>query len=223
MPSANCYRGLAGTPAAFTLPAPPHRARTRGARPPATRDARTTRPAPQILVLRLPPDTESARQEHQLPPSTCHVRSGPWTTWRVTGPDRTVAPSPWRPTSRQPWAGMIATPPCRANQAAAATGVGWPPRPDARDSENAEPLAQAHLAVAVVTGAVRDVADWALLDPHADTTSRQATMQPPNAAGCNTMPLRRAAAAAGSRIRSLQLPGWTGPERRSAQECAGRQ
>ena len=40
------------------------------------------------------------RQEHQLPLSTCQVRSGPWTTWSVTGPDRTVAPRLWRPGSR---------------------------------------------------------------------------------------------------------------------------
>jgi hypothetical protein len=90
-------------------------------------------------------------QEHQLPLSTCHVQSGPWTTWSTIGPDRTVAPRPWRPTSRQPRAGTPATPPCRANQAAAATGVGWPPRSDTRDSANADPFAQAGPAVAAVT------------------------------------------------------------------------
>jgi hypothetical protein len=79
-------------------------------------------------------------QEHQLPLSTCHVRSGPWTTWRVTGPDRTVTPRPWRPATRQPRAGTPATPPCRANQAAAATGAGWPSRSDTRDNANADPL-----------------------------------------------------------------------------------
>jgi hypothetical protein len=95
-------------------------------------------------------------QGHQLPLSTCHVRSGPWTTWSVTGPDRTVAPRPWRPASRQPRSGTPATPPCRANQAAAATGAGWPPRSDTRDSANADPLAQADLAVAAVTGVAAD-------------------------------------------------------------------
>ena len=93
-----------------------------------------------------------ASQEHQLPLSTCHVRSGPWTAWSVTGPDRTVASRPWRLACRQPRAGIPATPPCRANQAAAATGVGWPPRSDTRDSANADPLAQADLAVAAVVG-----------------------------------------------------------------------
>jgi hypothetical protein len=91
-------------------------------------------------------------QEHQLPLSTCHVRSDPWTTWSTTGPDCTVAPPPWRPASRQPRAGTPTTPPCQANQAAASTGVGWPPRSDTRDSANADPLAQAGLAVAAVTG-----------------------------------------------------------------------
>ena len=33
---------------------------------------------------------------HRLPLSTCHVRSGPWTTWRVTAPDSSVAPLPMR-------------------------------------------------------------------------------------------------------------------------------
>ena len=89
-------------------------------------------------------------QEHQLPLSTCHVRSGPWTAWSVTGPDRTVASRPWRLACRQPRAGTPATLPCRANQAAAATGVGWPPRSDTRDSANADPLAQAGLTVAAV-------------------------------------------------------------------------
>lgn len=70
----------------------------------------------------------------------------------MTGPDRTVASRPWR-LARQPRAGIPATPPCRANQAAAATGVGWPPRSDTRDSANADPLAQADLAVAAVAGA----------------------------------------------------------------------
>jgi hypothetical protein len=84
-------------------------------------------------------------------------------------------------------------PPCRANQAAAATGVGWPPRSDTRDSSNADPLTQADLAVAsvaAVTGVARvawAAADCVLLDPHADAASRQAKMQPPNAAGCNAM------------------------------------
>ena len=91
-------------------------------------------------------------QEHQLPLSTCHVRSGPWTTWSLTGPDWTVAPRPWRPTSSQPRAGTPTTPPCWANQAAAATGVGWPPRSDTSDSANADPFAQAGLVVAAVTG-----------------------------------------------------------------------
>jgi hypothetical protein len=50
-------------------------------------------------------------------------------------------------------AGIPATPPCRANQAAAATGAGWPPVPDTRDSANADPLAQAGLAVAGVAWA----------------------------------------------------------------------
>jgi hypothetical protein len=79
-----------------------------------------------------------ASQGHQLPLSTCHVRSGPWTAWSVTGPDRTVASRPWRLACRQSRAGTPATPPCRANQAAAATGVGWPPRSDTRDSANAD-------------------------------------------------------------------------------------
>jgi len=61
---------------------------------------------------------------HRLPLSTCHVRSGPWMTWRVTAPDSTVAPLPLRLTCRQPSAGIPVRPPCRANQAAAATGVG---------------------------------------------------------------------------------------------------
>ena len=91
-------------------------------------------------------------QEHQLPLPTCHVRSGPWTAWSVTGPDRAVASRPWRLACRQPRAGTPATPPCRANQAAAATGVGWPPRPDTRDSANADPLARAGLAAAGVAG-----------------------------------------------------------------------
>ena len=95
-------------------------------------------------------------QEHQLPLSTCHVRSGPWTTWSVTGPDRTVAPRPWRLASRQPRAGTPATPPWRANQAAAATGAGWPPRSDTRDNANADPLGQAELAGAAVTGTAAD-------------------------------------------------------------------
>src|SRR5690242_16476711 len=99
--------------------------------------------------------TYHASQEHQLPLSTCHVRSGPWTAWSVTGPDRTVASWPWRLSCYQPRAGTPATPPCRANQAAAATGVGWPPRPDTRDSANADPLAQADLAVTAVTGVTR--------------------------------------------------------------------
>src|SRR5207342_1051146 len=89
-------------------------------------------------------------QEHQLPLSTCHVRSGPWTTWSVTGPDRTAAPRPWRLASRQPRAGTPATPPCRANQAAASTGAGWPPRSDTRDNANADPLGQVELAGAAV-------------------------------------------------------------------------
>ena len=94
-------------------------------------------------------------QEHQLPLSTCHVPSGPWTTWSVTGPDRTVAPRPWRPATRQPRAGTPATPPCRANQAAAAIGAGWPPRSDTRDNANADPLGQADLAGSRSPGPLR--------------------------------------------------------------------
>ena len=75
-------------------------------------------------------------------------------------------------------------PPCRANQAAAATGVGWPPRSETRDSAKADPLAQPDLAVAAGTGAA---ADWELPDSHAIAVRRQAKMQPPNAAGHRTM------------------------------------
>ena len=104
-------------------------------------------------AVRIVVSAYDAGQEHQLPLSTCHVRSGPWTAWSVTGPDRTVASRPWRLACRQPRAGTPATPPCRANQAAAATGAGWPARSDTRDSANAGPLAQAGLAVAAVAGA----------------------------------------------------------------------
>ena len=125
-----------------------------------------------------------------MPLSTCHVRSGPWTTWRVTGPDRTVAPWSWRPASRQFRSGTPVTLPCRANQAAAATGVGWPPRSDTRDSANADPLAQADLAVAAAGEAARAAwagAGGALPDPHADAARRQAKMQLPDVARCNAM------------------------------------
>src|SRR5947207_8005412 len=111
--------------------------------PPTERGSRVERAAVRAVVL-----AYRLRQEHQLPLSTCHVRSGPWTTWRVTGPDRTVAPWPWRSASRQLRSGTPVTLPCRANQAAAATGVGWPPRSDTRDSANADPLAQADFAAA---------------------------------------------------------------------------
>ena len=57
-----------------------------------------------------------AGHRHRLPLSTCHVRSGPWMTWRVTAPDSTVAPLPLRLTCRQPTAGIPVRPPCRANR-----------------------------------------------------------------------------------------------------------
>jgi hypothetical protein len=86
---------------------------------------------------------------------------------------------------------MPVMPPCRANQAAAAIGVGWPPRSDTRDSAKADPLVQAGVAAATVTGVAGGAADRALPDPHADTDTdavrRPVTMKPQNAAGCNVM------------------------------------
>jgi hypothetical protein len=61
------------------------------------------------------------------------------------------------------------------------------PRSEGRDSANADPLAQADLAVAAVTRAVGAAAVCARLDPHADATSRQAKMQrrmQPGATSC---------------------------------------
>jgi hypothetical protein len=78
------------------------------------------------------------------------------------------------------------------------TGVGWPPWSEGRDSANADPFAQTGLAVAAVNRAAGAAAVCARLDPHADTTSRQAKMQPPDAAGRNVMRVGRTGTRAGS-------------------------
>jgi hypothetical protein len=109
----------------------------------------------------------------------------------VTEPDWTVAPLAVLPVSRQPTAGIPGTPPCRANQAAAAIGVGWPPRSDTSDRANADPAAQAEpraeTAADPVSGAGTAAADRVALAPQADTASRQARMKPPQAAFGNIM------------------------------------
>ena len=109
----------------------------------------------------------------------------------MTEPDWTVAPLAVLPVSRQPTAGIPDTPPCRANQAAAAIGVGWPPRSDTSDRANADPAAQAEpravTAADPVSGAGTASADRVALAPQADTASRQARMKPPQAAFGNIM------------------------------------
>lgn len=95
----------------------------------------------------------------------------------MTEPDWTVAPLAVLPVSRQPTAGMLGTPPWRANQVAAAIGVGWPPRSDTSDRANADPAAQDEL------GAGTAAVDRVPLAPQADTASRQARMKPPAAFG----------------------------------------
>ena len=104
----------------------------------------------------------------------------------MTEPDWTVAPLAVLPVSRQPTAGTPGTPPWRANQAAAAIGVGWPPRSDTSDSANADPAAQAEPGAETAADPVSDAgtaaADRVTLAPQADTASRQARMKPPQAA-----------------------------------------
>ncbi|HLK78648.1 MAG TPA: hypothetical protein VKU77_33985 [Streptosporangiaceae bacterium] len=109
----------------------------------------------------------------------------------MTEPDRTVAPLAVLPVSRQPTVGMPGTPPWRENQAAAAIGVGWPPRSDTSDRANADPAAQAEpgaeTAADPVSGAGTTAADRVTLAPQADTASRPARAQPRDAALGNLM------------------------------------
>lgn len=90
-------------------------------------------------------------------------------------PDSTVALLPLRLTCRQPRAGIPVRPPCRANQAAAAAGVGSPPRSDTSDSANPDRFGQDE-AAAWTSGAG---AAGAACDPHAVVASRPANRQLP--------------------------------------------
>ena len=58
-------------------------------------------------------------------------------------------------------------PPCRANQAAAAAGVGCPLRPDTSDTANPDRLAQENLAAGTAGAGGASPAP----DPHADAAS----------------------------------------------------
>jgi hypothetical protein len=99
----------------------------------------------------------------------------------VTEPDWTVAPLPLPPVFRQPTVGMPGTPPWRANQVAAATGVGWPPLSDTSDRANPDCAAQDEATAGTVA------ADRVALAPQADTASSQARTQPPDTAFGNLM------------------------------------
>jgi hypothetical protein len=76
---------------------------------------------------------------------------------------------------------MLGTPPWRANQAAAAIGVGWPPRSDTSDRANPDCATQDEATAGTAA------ADRGPLAPQADTASRQARTQPPDAAFGNLM------------------------------------
>jgi hypothetical protein len=80
-------------------------------------------------------------------------------TWSTTAPDRTEASaSPWL-TSCQPSRGIPAIPPCRASHSAAAAGVGWPPRSDAKVSANPEQVDGDGCAAAAADAAAGPGAD----------------------------------------------------------------
>ena len=100
----------------------------------------------------------------------------------MTEPDWTVAPLALLPVSRQPTAGTPGTPPWRENQAAAAIGVGWPPRSDTSDRANADPAAQDEPGAETAADPVSvagTAPDRVTLAAQADTASRLARMKPP--------------------------------------------
>jgi hypothetical protein len=123
------------------------------------------------------------RQEHRLPLSTRQVRPGPRTACRMTRPDPAIAPPPSRLACRQPSSGMPGTPPCRANQAAAAAGDGCPPRPGTSDTANPDQLAQEDPAAGTAGAGGASPAP----DPHAGAASATASRQLPKTNWRNPM------------------------------------